>query len=113
MIWCAWRLTTEERVLCTWNDPNDESGTMLRALDLLINQMVLAVSVLPPTYDLVLEFPHGIRLSVFCDQSDEPPDNVSDDYVLFVNGDALAYGVGPKGHISKEQESDETNDNTA
>lgn len=65
---CAWRIETEEGVLCTWTDPNEVGGQMLKGLHALVGQPVTRVELAAPFLDLLVEFGGRYRLRMFCDR---------------------------------------------
>lgn len=65
---CAWRIETDDGVLCTWTDENTVGGRMLEGLRALVGQPVTRVEVAGPFLDLLVEFGGRFRLRMFCDR---------------------------------------------
>lgn len=97
-IQCAWRLDSNDEVICGSTDSNEKDGPMLVGLQSMMNKTVENLEIARPAFDLTLEFRGGLFLKVFCDQT-----NVEDDdpnYTLHTKD--RIYIVGPKGQISFE-----------
>lgn len=95
---CAWRLDSKAGVLCGSTDSNSLGGPMVTGLLSLCDRRVRTVDVSRPGFDVKLGFVGGLRLWVFCDQtnSDDGADNLS----LLLKDVVLT--VGPKSQISVE-----------
>ncbi|WAC20021.1 hypothetical protein OVA24_01340 [Luteolibacter sp. SL250] len=63
---CAWRIESADEVICSSSSSNHHGGPMLRGLQRLIGQRVSEATVHAPSFDLVLQFGNGLRLSIFC-----------------------------------------------
>jgi hypothetical protein len=73
MVWSAWRLDGPLRPITGWLEPNDNSGPMVKGLAQLEGETVMNVRVLPPAWDLILEFSGQKTLRVFCDATGDNP----------------------------------------
>jgi hypothetical protein len=98
---CAWRLERSQTVLCGSTDDDRNDGPMVQGLRELVGKAVLAVQVEAPVPDLAISFDDGLRLKVFCDQTNLETND--DNYSLRV-GETL-YVVGSRGHIVTEKRS--------
>lgn len=95
---CAWRLETPDEILAgCWDDPGPD-GQMRFGLDQLIGQMVRRVRVVPPSYDLAIEFENGRLLRVFCDQTND--EEGTDNYAFFTP--EATFVVGTLSELSRE-----------
>lgn len=93
---CAWRLDSEDAVICSWTDDNSRGETMLTGLQNLENETVRACELGHPAHDLTITFENGMALRIFCDQAgDDGPDNFS-----FFTG-SQASVVGARGTVQR------------
>lgn len=74
---------------------------MLRGLARLVDQRVAVVTLRQPGLDLELEFEHGLRLAIFCDQVNEV--DKADNYVFFVPQTAIAVGTRSIPHLEPRE----------
>jgi hypothetical protein len=68
---CAWRIESDNKVICGSTDPNANDGPMVRGLKNLVDHKVDSIHVLLPSFDLSLLFDGFLWLRVFCDQTGE------------------------------------------
>lgn len=99
MIYCAWRIDSEEQVVCGSNDSNEEQGPMLQGLRRLVDTTVESLDMTFPGYDLSITFSNKLRMHLFCNMMDAEVD--SDNYVLFKNEDV--FSVAPKSVLGYEK----------
>jgi hypothetical protein len=95
----AWRVDTDDGVLCGSTDSNCPGCDMQLGLEQLKGQTVKSVHILAPALDLTVIFEKNLILRVFCDQTNlySRVDNYS-----FFNNDR-AYIVGPRGAVEVEE----------
>lgn len=89
LVWCTWRLQTEDRVLAS----SDQQTSGVAILKTLIDATVVAVNFWPPASDLRLDFSDGRTLMVFCDHV-EPEASFSQNWELWVPGWEVTAGPG-------------------
>jgi len=68
---CAWRLQTQEAVLCTSLSSNHEGGSRNNELMQLVGKHVVNLDIRLPGGDLEITFEGGRMLAVFADQANE------------------------------------------
>lgn len=98
-IQCAWRLEVGATVLCGSTDDDRNDGDMVIELRGLEEKTVLALSVEHPVPDLSITFEGGLRLKVFCDQTNLETND--ENYSVRV-GDTI-HVVGARGQIVLEK----------
>ncbi|ANO52659.1 hypothetical protein [Woeseia oceani] len=77
-VYCSWRLSHNDRVVCSWRDNEDlPSRTGLGGL---VGRGVEAAEVRPGTHDLEIIFDRGFRFQVFCDVTNNL--DVDDNYLF-------------------------------
>ena len=69
LIESAWRLDTKSSVLCGSTDSNCPDCDMVQGLEQLVSCTVKTVRLNLPALDLAVGFENGLRLRVFCDQT--------------------------------------------
>lgn len=87
----AWRIDSENGVLCgstTWNDLAGPFGDGLRKI---VGCRVQGIAVSRPGMDLSIEFDKGLRLKVFCNQTNAEDDGVN--YSLHLNTKVYVVGI--------------------
>jgi hypothetical protein len=91
MVYCAWRLSSLDRILCGWRSSNEMGGEMISGLSLLRFRRINDVSIRPLTLDLDLTFEDNICFQVFCDitTNDEEDNN----YVLLIKDKIIEVGI--------------------
>ena len=73
-VFCAWRMSREQRVICAWRDAS-ESDTW-KQLSAMIGRKIVSAEVHPHFYDLTIVFEGEIVFDVFCDvTTDEEDEN--------------------------------------
>jgi len=70
MIYCAWRLESNESVLTSWNEDNSDNGPIVTNLKNLINNRVISYEI-SDLFDLKIFFEEQKALTIFCDLSTE------------------------------------------
>jgi hypothetical protein len=100
---CAWRLDSDEEVICGSTDSNEKGGPMLIGLQSVLNRVVEDVDLRKPAFDLTLRFRGDLSLRVFCDQTNLEDD---DSNYTFHAKDRI-YIVGSRGRIRFETPSGE------
>lgn len=100
---CAWRLERSQSVLCGSTDDDRNDGPMVRGLQELVGKLIVAVDVDDPVPDLELLFGDGLRLKVFCDQTNL---ETNDDNYSVRLGETI-YVVGCRGYTLVEQRGSE------
>ena len=63
---CAWRLSKQNTVVCTWNNSQSEIG---RLLESLLEKKIIDIQI-DDFYDLNVKFQQGFMLQLFCEQVD-------------------------------------------
>jgi hypothetical protein len=96
---CAWRLERSQTVLCGSTDADRNDGPMVQGLKELAGRTVLAAEIERSIPDLTVSFDGGLRLKVFCDQTNLVTND--DNYSLRVGG--TIYAVGARGRILIEK----------
>jgi hypothetical protein len=91
----AWRIDSKQEPICSSSDSNERGGPMLSGLHRLVGKKVNSTSVSAPAGDLKIVFAGGVRLLVFCVQTDESSN--ADNYSIRNQSGAVV--VGPKGRI--------------
>jgi len=95
---CPWRVRTDDAVLASWDDKEDDDGPMVAALERLVGTTVVSASVVAPARDLRLGFDNGLVLDVFASGS---PRSDDDDYSIFTP--LVIYAVGRGGRVETEE----------
>jgi len=87
---CAWRLETEQDVLCTSTSSNGSGGLMIEALRQLVGKAINQARLMWPAADIRLDFDGGFSLLLFADQANELDNycnyTLSTEYETIVNG---------------------------
>ena len=91
LVYCAWRLSHNGSVQCSWRDDNGHDGPMLKGLSLLKSSKLTAAQFEADSFDLTFMFENGLRLDIFCDHSD--PDEAEQNYILYTPQKAFIVGV--------------------
>lgn len=99
VIYCAWRLSHSDGVLCGWRDSNEAGGAMLGGLSLLREKKIINIQLCLKSYDLKLHFEGDICLNIFCDQTSDFDSD--ENYTLFVDNTAYTVGLKSKVEIEK------------
>lgn len=94
MVFCAWRIVTAERVICTWHE--DASIRLAPALQTLENSMV-ASAALTAWGDLTIDFSNGYSLHIWNDA----PFKDSDSWSIICEG-LGNYWVDPRNTFMHE-----------
>ena len=68
---CSWRVEGAEGLLACSSDDNAAGGPMQAGLEELRGQVVASVAIVPPGFDLVVNFERGQRLIGFADNLEE------------------------------------------
>ncbi|RYY79730.1 MAG: hypothetical protein EOO69_05460 [Moraxellaceae bacterium] len=97
MVYCAWRVSSSNAVICSWRDSNNRNGPMLNGLNLFRSSRVLRLNLNPINYDLKIHFDNGIVFEIFCDITDI--DEGDDNYCWFM-GDEV-YEIKFKSKLTK------------
>lgn len=95
MIYCAWRLSLADKILCGWRSSNKAGGEMLSGLLLLKSKSVTDVVIYPLGFDLELIFEGDLRLQIFCDITTN--DEADNNYELFTMDKIIEVGVNRVG----------------
>jgi len=96
LIWSAWRLDSENGVICSSTDDNSNNGPMITGLKQLIGKKIRNVSIATPMHDMTILFDEGYVLNIFCDQCE------NENYSFFTT--SKIYTVEAKGEISAEEQ---------
>lgn len=64
---CAWRLSKQNMVFCTWRDSESRIGKLLKSL---LGKKIIDIQI-DDFYDLRVKFQKGHTLHLFCEQIDE------------------------------------------
>jgi hypothetical protein len=88
---CPWRLQSQDRVLCDWNDDGGVGGLIERTVSALHGQSVTGASAIAPAWDLKLTFSGGLSLFAFADSNDLRADAWS-----ILGTDGLEAAIGPE-----------------
>jgi hypothetical protein len=91
MVYCAWRLSSLDRILCSWRSSNEIGGEMISGLSLLRFRRINDVSIRPITLDLDLTFEDNIHFQVFCDITTN--DEADNNYVLLTKDQIIEVGI--------------------
>lgn len=92
MIWCAWRLDGPAGVVCGSTDSNDNDGSMVKGVKMLIGRVVESAEILSPAFDLRLAFRGQYVLNIFCDQTSER--DGTENYTFYGNEKILTVEAG-------------------
>ena len=65
MVWSAWRLQRQRRVISTSEDIESRAT---RSIESIVGATILAVTVSPPANDMVISFDTGVVLHLFCER---------------------------------------------
>jgi hypothetical protein len=87
---CAWRLQTQDSVLCTWLSSNRNGESRHNELTQLIGRRVMDLKVCMPAGDLEIAFEDGKVLVIFADQANEV--DQSDNYTFYSSVYAITNG---------------------
>lgn len=91
MIYCAWRLSSLDTIICSWRDSNEAGGVMLSGLALLRGKKLHEITIGKIGFDLTLYFEDDFCLQIFCDVTNDY--DADDNYVLFTNEIILSVGI--------------------
>ncbi len=92
IVWCSWRLDGRESPITS----SDDTETALHdALQRLVGTSIVSVKVLPPAWDLCVEFSNGCILRVFCDYVPGDP-SFDDNWEVRVRDERLVVSLGGK-----------------
>lgn len=95
LIFCDWRLESEEEVLCGNYSLNED---ITSNLDKLIGKIITSVRVSLPSYDLAIKFGDQLTMKIFCNEVE--PSETDGNYNLYTP--TLIYAVGPLSKLSRE-----------
>jgi len=70
LVWCAWRLDSDDSPIAS---SDDNESTITTSLRLLNGESLQDVSVQAPAWDCVLAFSSGLTLRIFCDHTEKQP----------------------------------------
>lgn len=93
----AWRLDSDEKILCSSRSNNQAGAEMLQGLHQIMDALVSDVKLFRPGGDLILTFSNGLKLTVFCDCMNE---DEGDNYWVFVP--SFIFTIKPKGELAVE-----------
>jgi len=99
LIYCAWRLSLLDTIVCSWRDSNEAGGPMLSGLELLRGKKLCEIIIEPIGFDLTLHFEDGLCFQIFCDVTNDYDSD--DNYIFFTN--EIILSVGLKSEVSIEQ----------
>ena len=88
-VWCAWRLDSTVGPVTSWDDTNESAEA---GLEKLIGTRIDTVEVVPPAWDMNIEFSNSLCLRVFCDHV---PGEPSFDGNWDVRTQDMSIAVGP------------------
>ena len=91
LVWCSWRLQTEDTVLAT----SDQGPGWVESLARLINGTVSHVTCSAPAWDLRLKFVGDMELLVFCDHFDSESSTL-ENWELYSPAGVVRAGPGAK-----------------
>jgi hypothetical protein len=91
LVYCAWRLSNDVSIICSWRDDNSPNGPMLKGLSILQNKKVVGVSLDMDMLDLTLIFEDGLRLDIFCDQTNT--DESDQNYIFYTSQMIFTAGI--------------------
>jgi hypothetical protein len=94
---CAWRLQTEEEVICSSTSSNHRGGARETNLRSLIGSTVSSATVTRPAADLEIVFAGKMRLLVFADQANEVDE--IDNFVLYAQTQIITNGARSRVNI--------------
>jgi hypothetical protein len=89
LVWCAWRLDGLDRPLTSWDD-TDES--VKAGLERLLGTRVDSIEVVPPAWDMEINFSNSLCLRVFCDHVPGEP-SFDGNWDLSIQN--VTAGIGP------------------
>jgi len=95
LIWCTWRLDDKNDAICSSTSDDEQIAHVWYQHE---GESVESVVLLPPVWDLVITFSSGKKLTVFCDNVQEPSSLTNRDFGI--NG-AASYYVGRGQSIRK------------
>jgi len=101
MVWCAWRLTDSNKVLCGWRDSNEATGNMITGLSLLRDKTVIDANIEGKACDLTILFEGEILLQLFCDQTNDF--DADENYSLFVNNYIYTIGLNSELEVAERK----------
>lgn len=99
VIYCGWRLSKSDKIICGWRDSNEISGDMLSGLNLLKDKKVIDYQLGKIGFDLDIYFDEDICIQLFCDQTNDYESD--ENYTLFVEHAICT--VGLKGCLEFEE----------
>lgn len=95
---CSWRVESDSEVICSSLSSNEKNGEMVLGVKKLINDVLIGIECLQPSYDLILKFKSGLILKTFC--YFKTVDYDFENYSLFVPG--KVYTITDTGEIKIE-----------
>jgi len=103
LVWCTWRLDDATAPITS---SDDETSSIERGLAKLAGAAVYEATVVPPAWDLTVQFSNGYRLSVFCDHLPGQP-SFDGNWELVSRSHALYVGPGSKYSVHERVEKKE------
>lgn len=92
LIWCSWRLETRENSILS---SDDDDRKIEKTLKVLLGRKIIEIEIIPPVWDLRIEFSGGYRLKIFCDHLSGNP-SFDDNWDLKIRDKILFAGPGIK-----------------
>ena len=95
-IHCVWRVDSTEKVIFgSWT----EHEIVHREINQIVGNTVEKVVLFEPAFDLQITFSNGLKLSIFCDQTNDSDKN--DNYDFFTP--KIIYTVGHKSNLETSE----------
>lgn len=91
LIYCAWRLSRYETIMCGWRDSDEFNTNTKIGFDLLKNKKVTDVKLVGDFFDLNIYFEDGIVMQLFCDQTNNYDSD--ENYTLFTDSGNCTVGL--------------------
>lgn len=95
MVYCSWRLSSTESILCSWKDIGGSEN--INYLNLMRGKKITSADAVAVSRDLCIKFEGGLTLQVFCDETNN--EEADDNYVIF--SDDMIASVGIKSVLSQ------------
>src|SRR5207248_2615731 len=94
LVWCAWRLDGADGPLTSWDDTNFEAG-----LNTLVGSRIESTEIVPPAWDMNINFSNSLCLRAFCDHV---PGEPSFDGNWYIRTPTAFLAIGPGTRITIE-----------
>jgi len=90
MIYCAWRLMKDNKIICGWRDDEAVDNGVLEQIKFLRNKKIIGIDI-KTAYDLDIHFEGDFCLQLFCDQTNNEFSNGN--YILYTDNAVCTVGL--------------------